>query len=536
MWDEDWALLGIEPTTELGAIKKAYALKLKTTRPDDDAQAYQALRGAYERAQAWVKWRVQELMEPAPNEPAAQATPEPLPPAAAPPPPAQALTPSIDVLQELPRAPTPQELVADVEQQRLRCGAMALAQHLPALLQALNEVPVGQAEATSRAFAQWVLRHDDVPLDVLAALAAQFGWRGDYRAERALGADLSAALQTELDLRMPVPITDPELIEQAAPLLGLEQLRRRRLGGRLALLLGAFCVHSLQRLRAAFGDRLLRGLGLSPGQQTWLDNALMLSAVIRGLLPAALFAWASYALLEDWEKTARFVGLSFAAILGLRLLMKGAGLALWWDARQPGGAYFAGLVAWRSRQSSEWPGLALVVTGAAVAELVMAFWPAPWLSNTLGLLLVTAGMLTLRWGNSLAYSRALAGCLVAAALAMWSALGAHVQISTAAALGTLWTFLGWLVFEGRHPQLTGSPLAWLVRPVSNTLALCTRWGWGFASWPLLAVSAMALDAGLSGSLVFEWGAWNIVAFLLFISQNTVDGACHRWLARQVSRA
>lgn len=51
MWEQDWALLGIAPTTELAAIKKAYALKLKTTRPDDDAAAYQALRGAYERAQ-----------------------------------------------------------------------------------------------------------------------------------------------------------------------------------------------------------------------------------------------------------------------------------------------------------------------------------------------------------------------------------------------------------------------------------------------------------------------------------------------------
>lgn len=54
MWEDDWALLGIEPTTELAVIKKAYALRLKVTRPDDDADAYQALRGAYERLQQWA--------------------------------------------------------------------------------------------------------------------------------------------------------------------------------------------------------------------------------------------------------------------------------------------------------------------------------------------------------------------------------------------------------------------------------------------------------------------------------------------------
>jgi len=533
MWEQDWALLGIAPTTELGAIKKAYALKLKTTRPDDDADAYQALRAAYERAQQWVKWQLQELAEAAQDEPAVQAPPAPMPVPPTRSEPERAILPSIDVLQELPRAPTPEELVAGVEQQRLRGGAAALALTLPVLLQALNEVPVGRAEATSQAFAHWVLHHDDVPLDVLAALAAQFGWRGDYRAERALGADLSAALQNELDIRMPVPITDPDVITQAAPLLGLEQLRRRHLGGRLALLVGAFCVHSLQRLRAEFGDRLLRGLGLSPKQQTWLDNTLMLSAVIRGMLPTALFAYAAYASLGDWEKAVRFVSLSFAAIFGFRLLMKGAGLALWWEPLKPGSAYFAGLAAWRSRQTSEWPGMGLIVAGAAVAEL-MAAWSSPWLSNALGLLIVTAGTLTLRWGHSLEYSRALAGCVVTAALAMWSGLGAYVQVSTAAALGVLWTFLGWLVFEGRHPKLTDSPLAWLIRPLSNTLALCTRWGWGFASWPLLAIIAMASNTGLSESLLFEWAAWNIVAFLLFVSQNAVDGVCHRWLARQVN--
>ena len=42
-----WTVLGIAPTADLVAIKKAYAARLKRTRPDDDAAAYQALRDAY---------------------------------------------------------------------------------------------------------------------------------------------------------------------------------------------------------------------------------------------------------------------------------------------------------------------------------------------------------------------------------------------------------------------------------------------------------------------------------------------------------
>ena len=45
-----WAELGIEPTDHVRSVKRAYAKRLKSTRPDDDLAGFQRLREAYERA------------------------------------------------------------------------------------------------------------------------------------------------------------------------------------------------------------------------------------------------------------------------------------------------------------------------------------------------------------------------------------------------------------------------------------------------------------------------------------------------------
>lgn len=50
-----WDILAIAPTNDLRAIKRAYAVKLKVTRPESDPQAYQELREAFDQAKRIAK-------------------------------------------------------------------------------------------------------------------------------------------------------------------------------------------------------------------------------------------------------------------------------------------------------------------------------------------------------------------------------------------------------------------------------------------------------------------------------------------------
>ena len=72
-----WAILGTEPTGDERALKRAYAKRLKVTRPEDDPAAFQELRDAYEYALRHAHLFAEEFPEAqeveAPEAPAIQA-------------------------------------------------------------------------------------------------------------------------------------------------------------------------------------------------------------------------------------------------------------------------------------------------------------------------------------------------------------------------------------------------------------------------------------------------------------------------------
>jgi len=75
-----WDLLQIAPTQDARAVKRAYATRLKSTRPDEDADAFQKLRQAYDHALALAQAALEDdVAEQVPStsatEPSSQAEP-----------------------------------------------------------------------------------------------------------------------------------------------------------------------------------------------------------------------------------------------------------------------------------------------------------------------------------------------------------------------------------------------------------------------------------------------------------------------------
>lgn len=304
-WRRDCARVGLADTSiDLGEIKRAYAKTLRVTRPDDDAQAYQDLREAYDRVVAYARQAQaragddDDTIALAP--PAVPQTRTEIPtsmptrtheshkPNDAPP------SPDGDRLTEaehhlLVEQRSPQALCAWTEE-RVLAGSQAMSEALPELRLELQRLPLASAPEASVRFADLLLRLSGrAPPELVQLLKAHFTWVGDFRVERLLGAHRMEAMHRLLAGRID-PVTDPERQREYAPIVNLSSwlVSRSFLASWRARLAVLLMGHTLLAQMNRAGDALLRRLGLDAKQDHEIRMAALLAYIVHLLLMTAV--------------------------------------------------------------------------------------------------------------------------------------------------------------------------------------------------------------------------------------------------------
>lgn len=312
-----WELLGLEPTQDVRAIKLAYSVKLKTTRPDDDAEAYQALREAYDWALNYAKHYVAydavgigvDAGHPLPqlepetgneNEAEAKLAPAtPVPPL----PPVRTLQlpvvkPETVVEQEsVLQGPTVERVLKECSRVWSDQGGAALSQAWPRFQAQLEDMPLTQYQHASRAFAQFVAEESDLPVDVLVALTRHFQWGVDFRTDQQLGAQLAQGLHQRLAVAEVFAALRPERYTQHGTALALTKLwdNKRRIWARLLPL----CLDCQTRRRVLQAKKTtLHAMGASRAAVAATQKFVGMGGVLQGILFALLVTGGVVALTE----------------------------------------------------------------------------------------------------------------------------------------------------------------------------------------------------------------------------------------------
>lgn len=168
IWDE----LGIAPTADAPAIRRAYAVRLKAVRPDADPQGFARLRQAYERALAGAGTRPgrEEPAAPGPATHAPAMLPVPGPAEPAPPP-----------------RPAPDPLAEHLRRRDVLAAADWLATARAGGVLSLSQDLV-LADRLG-----WAMAQDrSLPADAVRAAAERLGWPN-------VAADWAGALRVRLD-------------------------------------------------------------------------------------------------------------------------------------------------------------------------------------------------------------------------------------------------------------------------------------------------------------------------------------------------
>lgn len=539
MQAEDWQRLGLDaPTTDLLAIKRAYAAQLKRTRPDDDAEAYQALRQTYEWAQQWARWQAEAAPESPPLEQPAAPAPEATSPVAAPPP-AGVVTPEPETVA------TPEELVSRAHQIWRQQGEAAFLSHWPVLRQGLEALPLSAVPEASARLAEFVIHEPDLPEHWLIEVDRHFGWREDFRTARLIGPQRAQALLQALDERIVRPISDPSVLAQLEPLLRVARLVRG--GQRLkALVFALLSGGMLQALYDALPPRQWRALGFEIPTQTAVRAVMSRAGSVRLALAAALLGAVMLAAgMRVVEMVPVLGSLAIATLFLFFVAMWVNGLlGGWFGQRGLNHSLAARLRAWHAHPRRAEAGFVLLALSALAAWAGGAWAPEfgplaalPWLAATL-----LAAMVL--WPQDLRHG---AVVLVGAAIGTWMALvsktlghGTDAAVPGSGALagtiGLAWALVAGTAYERgwwgtRDDRRLAKPQVWLFAPIVNSLALCDRWGYGFAlaTAPLLVGFAL-VDVVRST----PWGlyiGWTLLVLAFGLGQDQLFKAGERLAGR-----
>ena len=406
----DWQVLGLaEPTDELTLIKRSYAAKLKLTRPDDDAQAYQALREAYDRMVAWARHR----------QAVRAAAPEPVEPVEA------VAVPAAEEL--VVDSPSP-EALCELVTRAVPLGPAALEALVPVLRRHLNDLPLGQEAEASARFADLVLRTPLLPSAMLGMLQAHFNWLDDFRTERLIGPGRAQAVQAAL-AGLKRPLTDGQLLHTHADLVGLHALLERGRWMR-ALLLATLMGLPLQRQIAAAGPTLMARIGFDAALLGQLARVLKGAQWLRTLAVAAAIYVLGAIITLDADKAAvgtwRALGVAVGTVVPLLLIF-----GLLYGLRRRGNLLPASWVPHWQRLAP-WLGVALILAAALASLLWQAAWPE---LTVVAILLLITGLL-------LSAPHEPDQVLLAATLGGYIAFSLQLQSFPAWALAFAWVMAG----------------------------------------------------------------------------------------------
>lgn len=254
-----WQILDMAATHDIVAVKRAYAKRLKQTRPDDDAAAYQQLREAYDAALREARWRQENLEieceegeqaaavsiespsepDPWPSDRVAQTGPAPdLSAPAAGQPDAAAV---LDILEDsqteqdsepydgwYASTPDDAEILLGRAQQLWRTqGDAALLAYWPELENALRQQAMELMPWTARCCADFLLQNEHLPSEFVLRMIDYFQWGRDFRADTALGSERALAIHAhEVQVRA-MEADRAQRRERLAEVFRLENLRRQ---------------------------------------------------------------------------------------------------------------------------------------------------------------------------------------------------------------------------------------------------------------------------------------------------------------------